>query len=254
INGASSAVGATTLGNDWLHAEGHIGSKFQEYLVIANFTNTATNVTVKLEYDTTTGVPFVQTSTFAVGPYSQYYFDAKKAAANCGCGSTDFASDVSADSNSIVVERMVYFQGAKTSKGTIQGTTDAVGEPGPASHSVYTFAEGFTGTSGFSTGNFTDYILIQNPTSNAETVVITLFADNTVIQKVITMPPTSRATLVLNDTIVPIAKAYPTTGNDAYGVSTEIQAFHGTDKGTIVVERAEYFNNSGTDILGYTGN
>src|SRR5579883_441893 len=241
VNGASSAVGATSLGNDWLHAEGHLGSKFQEYLVIANFTNTATTATVKLEYSN----GFVQTSSFTVNPYSQYYFDAKQAAQNCGCGSTDFASDVSASSASIVVERMVYFQGASTNHGTINGTTDAVGEAGPASHSIYTFAEGFTGTSGFSTTNFTDYLLMQNPNNKAETVAVTFFADNTVIQQVITMPAYSRATIVPNTIIVPIVNAYP-TGTD-YGVSMEIQAFNGT----IVVERAEYFNNGGTDILGY---
>src|SRR5204863_7576140 len=45
-SGAASAIGATTLGpntgSDWLFAEGYTGTgaNFQEYLVLANFTNT----------------------------------------------------------------------------------------------------------------------------------------------------------------------------------------------------------------------
>ncbi len=36
--GAASIVGTTSPGRDWLFAEGYVGPKFQEYLILANFT------------------------------------------------------------------------------------------------------------------------------------------------------------------------------------------------------------------------
>src|SRR5215471_13330509 len=53
-SGAAAAVGATSIGSnsgsDWLFAEGYTGHNFQEYLVLANFTQTNAAVNVKLEY------------------------------------------------------------------------------------------------------------------------------------------------------------------------------------------------------------
>src|SRR6185312_6181472 len=51
IFGAASVVGASSPSNDWLFAEGHVASGWQENLVIANLdpSNTA-SLTIKLEY------------------------------------------------------------------------------------------------------------------------------------------------------------------------------------------------------------
>ena len=130
----------------------------------------------------------------------------------------------------------------------ISGGTDVVGEAGPTSHAVYAFAEGYT-YSGFS-----EFLTLQNPNSTTETVAITLFADNTIVQVSKQLQPHSRTTVGINGLIVPMATAYPTSpvtqGNE---VSMDIQAL----SGTVVAERPLYFNwqgdPSGTDVIGYTG-
>lgn len=251
--GSASAVGATTLGpntgSDWLFAEGYTGNgtNFQEYLVLANFTTTNANVNVKLEYTNGT----VQTVPVVVSAQSQYYFDVNNAFAHpivgCGCTPTPTVSaEVYSSTASIVAERLMYFH---YSSALISGGTDVVGEAGPASHMVYSFAEGFT------YGSFAEYLTLQNPNNSVETVAITLFADNTIVQEMRQLPPHSRTTVSINALIVPMATAYPT--NPAvygYEVSMDVQVVNG---GPVVAERPLYFvfhgEPGGTDVLGYTG-
>lgn len=248
--GAASAVGATTLGgsngSDWLFAEGFTGTRFQEYLVLANFTSNSTVANVKLEYANGT----TQTVPVTVNGLSQNYFDVNNASAHpvagCGCTPTaEVSAEVTSSSASIVAERLMYFHfgGAQ-----ISGGTDAVGEAGPAQHGIYAFAEGYT------YGSFSEFLTLQNPTNSNVTVAITLFADNTVIQQMKQLPPHSRTTVSVNSLIGPMASAYPTNPvTRAYEVSMDIQALNGT----IVAERPMYFNwhgdPGGTDVIGYTG-
>lgn len=257
-SGAASAVGATSLGSgngsDWLFAEGYTGNghNFQEYLVLANFTTTNATVNVKLEYTNGT----VQTVPVTVAGQSQYYFDVNYAyshpVSGCGCTPTGSVSaEVYSSTPSIVAERLMYFHyGASL----ISGGTDVVGEAGPASHSVYTFAEGYT------YGSFSEFLTLQNPNNTAESVAITLFANNTIVQEMLQLQPHSRSTVSVNGLIVPMALAYPTAPiYKAYEVSMDIQAFStgGGAPATVVAERPLYFNFSGdpggTDVLGYTG-
>src|SRR5438105_15358348 len=51
------------------------------------------------------------------------------------------------------------------------GGTDVVGEVGPAS-SAYTFAEGYTET------DYDEWLTLQNPTTNQETINVTLFNED----------------------------------------------------------------------------
>lgn len=250
--GAASAIGATTLGpnsgSDWLFAEGYTGTgnNFQEYLVLANFTNSDTIANVKLEYTNGT----VQTVPVTVPALSQYYFDVNYANSHpiggCSCTPTSsLSAEVNASTPSIVAERLMYFHYGPQ---RISGGTDVVGEAGPSSHAVYTFAEGFT------QGSFNEYLTLQNPNNSPETVAITLFADNTVVQEQLQLLPHSRTTVNINYLVVPMATAYPTNPNYlGYEVSMDIQAFNGT----VVAERPLYFNYfgdpGGTDVLGYTG-
>lgn len=256
--GAASTVGATTLGpptgSDWLFAEGYTGNgrNFQEYLVLANFTTTNAVVDVKLEYTNGT----VQTVPISVNALSQYYFDVNYAYKNplsgCGCTPTPSVSaEVYASTPSIVAERLMYFHYGPA---LLSGGTDVVGEAGPSSHSVYTFAEGFT------YGSFSEYLTLQNPNNTGETVAITLFADNTIVQEMLQLIPHSRTTVYINSLVVPLATAYPTTPVFVgYEVSMDIQAFSsgGGSPATVVAERPLYFNffgePGGTDVLGYTG-
>jgi hypothetical protein len=257
-SGAASAVGATSLGpnsgSDWLFAEGYTGNgqSFQEYLVLANFTTTNATVNVKLEYTNGT----VQTVPVTVPQQSQYYFDVNNAynhpISGCGCTPTSSVSaEVYSSTPSIVAERLMYFHYGSSK---ISGGTDVVGEAGPSSHAVYTFAEGYT------FGSFSEFLTLQNPNSTVESVAITLFADNTILQEMLQLQPHSRSTVSINNLIVPLALAYPSSPiYQAYEVSMDIQAFSksGGAPATVVAERPLYFNfegdPGGTDVLGYIG-
>lgn len=243
ITGAASAVGATDLGSDWLFAEGHTSSTFQERLVLANFTSAATTATIKLEYKNGT----VQTVQCSVNASSQFYFNVNTPSTNPGCSVVssgtpvaDVSAEVTAPTASLVAERVMYFK-----FGSIPGTTDVVGKAGSSSQTVYSFAEGYTG------GQFSEFLTLQNPNTHAEVVTLTFFADHMIIEKEITLPPTSRTTISVNALINPIASAYPAAGSR--NVSMVIQALGG---GTVVAERPMYFNfggdPGGTDVIGYT--
>jgi kumamolisin len=241
VTGAASAVGATALGNDWLFAEGYTGGNFQEYLVLANFTNTDTTANVKLEYSNGQQ----QNVPVQVKAFSQTYFDVNNANANpvsgCNCTTTtENSAEVTSSSASIVAERLMYFH-----FNGFPGGTDTVGERGPSTHANYAFAEGYTAT------NFTEFLTLQNPNTQVVTVVVTMFANGngTIVQKMLQLKPQSRTTMSINNFVVPIAQAYG--GN--YEVSINVQALNGT----VVAERPLYFNYAGTtgatDVLGYTG-
>lgn len=247
--GAASEIGAIAPGNDWLFAEGYTGTNFQEYLVLANFGTSATTATIQLKYDN----GHTQTLSTAVPALGQTYFDVNQANAHpsgtCDISPCQTTAAVSAEITSvapIVADRLMYFHFGTN---RYSGGTDAVGEPGPAAHNVYAFAEGYTG------GTFSEYLTLQNPTNNAETVAITLFADTYVMQEQVSVKAHSRRTVGINGIITPIAQSYYNLGSNSFSVSMTIQTIGG---GTIVAERPMYFNfgnadQGGTDVIGYVG-
>src|SRR5579875_377905 len=235
VSGAASTIGATTPGTDWLFAEGNTAADFQEDLVLANFGSASANVTVNLEY--TGGSE--QSVTVTVAPESQFYFNVN----NYKGPSNSVSAEVMSD-QPIVAERVMYFH--YSLNGSVHpGYNDVVGQAGPASQSVYDFAEGAAGT------NFGLWLTLQNPNSSAVTVAITIFADNTIIQKEMTLVAHSRSSVLVNNIVNPIVAAYPNSAG--YSVSMEVQS----SGGPIVVERPEYFtfdsDTGGTDVIGYTG-
>ena len=158
---------------------------------------------------------------------------------------TEVSAEVTTATAAIVAERLMYFHFGSAH---LSGATDVVGQAGPASHTVYSFAEGY------SYNGFTEYLTLQNPTNSAETVAITLFADGTIVQIMKQLSAHSRTTVDVNGLVVPMANAYPTNPIDkGYEVSMNVQAL----SGTVVAERPLYFNwhgdVGGTDVLGYTG-
>ncbi len=235
VSGAASTIGATTPGTDWLFAEGNTAADFQEDLVLANFGSASANVTVNLEY--TGGTE--QSVAVTVAPESQFYFNVN----NYKGPSNSVSAEVTSD-QPIVAERVMYFH--YSLNGSVHpGYNDVVGQAGPASQSVYDFAEGAAGT------NFGLWLTLQNPNSSAVTVAITIFADNTIIQKEMTLVAHSRSSVLVNNIVNPIVAAYPNSAG--YSVSMEVQS----SGGPIVVERPEYFtfdgDTGGTDVIGYTG-
>ena len=248
ITGASSEVGATNPGKDWLFAEGYTGNNFQEYLTLANFGTTATSAIVTLEYDN----GHRQAITVPVPALNHVYFDVNQANAHptgtCDvtpCQTSTASSVEVTSADNIVVDRLMYFH---YSSAKISGVTETVGEPGPASNSVYAFAEGYTA------GSFQEYITLQNPTANDETVAITMFVDTYVLQEQVIVKARSRQTVSVNKYVVPIAQAYNNMQANSYAVSLTVQALGTNAK--IVAERPMYFNfhgePGGTDVLGYT--
>jgi len=248
--GAASVVGATAPGNDWLFAEGYTATDFQEYLILANFGTASTTATMKLEY-TNGHTQSVQVSVPAQG---QTTFDVNQANAHptgtCDVSPCQTTLSVSAEITSagpIVADRLMYFHFGPSH---ISGGTETVGEAGPASHSVYALAEGYT------TNTFQEYLTLQNPTNADETVAVTLFADTYVMQQQVIVKAHSRQTTGINSLVVPIAQAYNNMGGNSYSVSLSVQALGATAK--IVAERPMYFDfagtdQGGTDVLGFTG-
>ena len=232
--GAASAVGATGPGGDWLFAEGYTGTNFQEYLVIANVTSNTAKVQVKLEYTNGT----TQTVPITVSALSQVNFDVNNAFAHPQPGSSPTGSvsaEVTSTPPSIVVERVMYFHfGPKL----VSGVTDVVGEAGPASHTLYNFAEGYASTT------FDEFLTLQNPTGNAETVTISLYTTQPAKQVTRVLQPYSRSTESINGLL---------SNPGSLSVSVSVQS----TSGPIVAERPMYFtygsSKGGTDVHGFTG-
>ena len=236
--GAASEVGATAPGDDWLFAEGYTGTDFQEYLELANFGASPATATVKLEYTNGT----FQTVLVTVPANGHTEFDVNNANLHPNCGSScTVTTSVSAEvttsaSTPIVADRLMYFHYS----GKLSGGTDIVGQPAPAK-SIFAFAEGYTA------GTFSEYLTLQNPTNNDETVSVTLFtAHQLVFEQQTTVKAHSRSTLNINALLNPM-------GGD--GVSLTVEAIG--SGALIVAERPMYFNyggdTGGTDIIGYTG-
>lgn len=249
VTGAASVIGATIPGNDWLFAEGYTGFGFQEYLVLANYSATTTTATITMEYSNGS----TQARQVSVPAMGQQLFDVNYAntypTGTCNptpCSPTSNVSVEVTSSAPIVVERQMYFHYGPSQ---YSGGTEAIGEPGPASHSVYAFAEGYTANT------FAEYLTLQNPTNANETVAVTLLADTYVFQQQILVPAHSRQTISVNDLVTPIAGAYNNMGANSYAVSLTVQALGANAK--IVAERPMYFDYygdpGGTDIIGYTG-
>ncbi len=249
VTGAASVVGATAPGNDWLFAEGYTGAGFQEYLVLANYTTTSTTATITLEYSTGSKQS-IQVTVPALG---QQLFDVNRAntypTGVCNptpCSPTPNVSAEITSSGPIVAERQMFFHYGPSN---YSGSTEAIGEAGPASHSVYAFAEGYTANT------FAEYLTLQNPTNTDETVAVTLLADTYVWQQQVIVPAHSRQTITINDLVTPIAQAYNNMGANSFAVSLTVQALGANAK--IVAERPMYFDYygdpGGTDVIGYTG-
>lgn len=235
--GAASVVGATQPETNWLFAEGYTGTDYQEYLDLTNFGTTTATATVNLEY--TNGD--VQTVAVSVPALSSKQFDVNAANASpgtCNPSPCRVTTSVSAQVTSnlpIVVDRLMYFH----YHGSLSGISEVVGTP--AASNIYSFAEGYT------SGQFTEYVTLQNPTASYEAVAVTLFTQHGLVLEVtVSMSAHSRSTLNINNILNPI-------GSDS--VSMVVQAL-GTNA-QVVAERPEYFNyggsTGGTDVIGYTG-
>jgi hypothetical protein len=208
--GAASLVGASNPGNDWLFAEGYTGANFQEYLALANFTYNDDTAHIKLVYQNGS----TQTVNVTVKALSQVFFDINNAYAHPqpGCTPTrEVSAEITSDTPSLVVERQMYFHNGAQH---ISGGTDVIGEVGPASHALYTFAEGFVRS------DFQEFLTVQNPTNSAEVASISLSANKTTRQATMSLLPHSRNTLDINRFLA----LPPGLPSSSYEVAMTVQA------------------------------
>jgi endoglucanase len=246
VSGAADVVGVQSLASDWLFAEGYTGGQFQENFVIANLdpNKAQATVTVNLEYTDGTRRSY----TFTVIPQSQLTWNVNTKGLNPT--SQSVSAEVTSTGARIIVEREMFFKYSHVANGrklTAMGGTDVIGQLGPASASAYSFAEGYTNV------GYDEWLTMQNPSGNTETIRITLVnARGTAYTLSVNVPAHSRATVDIVATVMQHlyhkGDSYP-----GYEVSMAVQS----NSGPFVAERPMYWNASGTqgggDVIGYSG-
>ena len=251
VSGASSVVGVPQLKNDWLFAEGYTGSGFQEYLVLANFGSSSVSTNVILEFSN----GHTETVPYTISAMSQTFVDvnADIASDKGTCDTTlckptlDVSAEVSSTGN-FIAEREMFFH-YSVGKLSAMGGSDVIGQAGPASATAYSFAEGYTNT------GYNEWLTLQNPTINSETISVTLVnGDGRKTSQSYTVGAHSRFTvditgLVAQRLIVP---------HDTY-LGYEVSMVMQSNGGAFVAERPMYWNTGshgtqgGSDVIGYTG-
>jgi hypothetical protein len=256
VSGATSVVGVQSPGSDWLFAEGYTSGSFQEYFVLANFsTTTPVSASVILEFSNGRTETIAET----IAPLDQTFIDVNQIIANslghCDttpCQPTPTVSAEITGSGNFIAQREMYFHYVHVANGRILSTTggtDVIGKVGPATATVYTFAEGYTNT------NFDEWLTLQNPTMTMETINVTLVnADGRSFTQGFTVVARSRFTvditaMVLQHLIVP---------NDTFK-GFEVSMIVQSSTGAFVAERPMYWNTGssgtqgGSDVIGFTG-
>jgi len=245
VSGAADIRGVQAPSNDWLFAEGYTASGFQENFAIANFDPTTASVTIKLEYGNGTVHAFPVT----VAPLSQLIWNV-----NVGGGATPPTPSVSAEITStgarIAVEREMFFRYNISVSGhstPTVGGTDVLGAVGPLSSAgAYSFAEGYVNN------GYVEFLTIQNPTANAETITVTLADEAGIFFTFqVVVGASSRYTIDIGNIV--LAYMYHSgDGVNGYEVSMALQS-----SSAFVAERPMYWNTAGTqggtDAVGFSG-
>lgn len=254
ISSANSVVGQQQLHSNILFAEGYTGSGFQEYLALANVSATATNATVKLEYQN----GHTQTVITSIAAYSQTFLDVNQLAQHptgtCDTNPCSITPEVSADiqaNTSIVAERQMYFHyHLSGSTQTATGGTDVIGGDGSTSNTIYNFAEGYSNT------GYNEWLTLQNPTGNAETLYITIVNGlGRTYTASVNVGAVSRGTVNITSLVIQHLVQRGDPGK-AYEASLTVMSNGGTP---FLAERPMYWNTTGSsfatqggsDVIGY---
>jgi hypothetical protein len=216
ITDGTVELGTTKPGRTWFLAEGATHPGFDEWICIQN--PNATKATVRITYMFPGGT--TQEKWVSVGPNTRF-----TESVNADVGPN---KDVSARVDSdipVCVERPMYFK----YRGSIDGGSIASGVPQLSK--VWYLAEGATQP------GFEEWISLMNPGSAGTEVTITYMFPGgaTQVQK-LTMPPTSRETVMVNNVVGP--------NKD---VSAKIEA-----NNPIIAERPMYFNYHGAWTGGHS--
>ena len=254
VSGSFDVMGAANVAPDWLFAEGYTGSTTQENLTIANLdpAKTAASVTVTLK--SKTGV--TKAFTLSVGAQSQTVWNVN--ANNTFAGSSpEVSAEVTSTGAGIVVQREMYFTYHHTlTNGRVTasvGGTDVLGQVGPATHTAYSFAEGYANT------GYNDWLTIQNPTGNAESDLDHIGQRHGSVHDVqtVSVPANARFTEDIASLVQTTFNAGTNSNANAFSMTVQT-----TNGGVFVAERPIYFNTNGVspfgtqggdDIIGYVG-
>ncbi len=257
VSGSASVVGATVPSANWRFAEGYVGGQFQENLVLANFGTSMASGTLILEYDN--GSTLTMPVTVNTQDETSIDVNALTKSQGGSCAplpcvlSQSVSAQITMTSGQIVAEREMFFHYYRVDRLTslivrAQGGTDVTGQSGTATASAYSFAEGYTNA------GYDEWLTIQNPTGNNETVWIRLVnGKSNTYQFSIVVGMRSRYTVNINDVVVNNL-VHPNDGVGDYEVSMTVQT---TDGSVFVAERPMYWNASatqgGSDVIGYIG-
>jgi hypothetical protein len=248
VSGGADVIAVQSLATDWLFAEGYTGGQFQENFVIANLdpsVTTAATVTIKLEPQNGAAP---STYSVNVAHDSQVIWNV-----NASVPGQSLSAEITSSGPKIVVEREMYFHYNHVANGrslATVGGSDALGQVGPAAKSNYSFAEGYVNV------GYDEWLTLQNPTANAETIWITLYnAVGTTYTTSVSVPGQSRATEDITGMVIR-SLYHNGDGFKGYEVSMTVQTT-ATQGGPFVAERPMYITTggiqAGTDIIGYTG-
>ena len=205
--------------------------------------NATANVAITLEFSDGT----TRNDSLNISPSSQTTWNV-----NANAPGQSVSAEIKSAGAKIVAEREMFFQYSHTNASDgrslrAMGGTDVLGQVGPASASNYSFAEGYTNS------GYDEWLTIQNPTANQETITIILVnGKGTVYTTSIPVGAHTRATEDI--TALVIAHVYHNNdGFAGYEVSMVVQS----SSGAFVAERPMYWNASGTqggsDVIGYSG-
>lgn len=252
VSGAYDIVGVPTLGNDWLFAEGYTSATTQEYLTIANSDPAKTTATVSITLKSKTGATHKYTLSLAAQSQTIWSVNANNTFAS---SSPEVSAEVIASGANIVVQREMYFTYKHTLPTgrvtTAIGGTDVIGQVGPATHTAYSFAEGYSNT------GYNQWLTIQNPTNAPETLTMTIVnglgQSNT---QTFTVGANSRYTQDISAVVQSVFNAG--TSSAANSISMTLAASNGA---YFVAERPMYWNTNGLsfvtqgggDVIGYVG-
>jgi hypothetical protein len=202
----------------------------------------AASVTINLEYSDGTRRSY----NIMINPQSQLIWNVNTNALYPT--SQSVSAEITSTGAGIVVEREMFFKYNHVGNGrtlNATGGTDIVGQSGPATISTYSFAEGYTNV------GYDEWLTIQNPSANAESITITLAnAKSTVYTFAVTVISHSRSTVDIVGMVMQHLY-HRGDGYQGYEVSLAVQSRNGP----CVVERPMYWNASGTqggsDVIGY---
>ena len=245
VSGATDVTGTQNVSHDWLFAEGFTGKGFQQNFVIANLDPSLTqaNVTINLEYTDGTRRSY----NVSVNPQSQLVWNVNTNALSPT--SQAVSAEITSSGANIIVERQMFFKYNHVGNGrtlAVTGGTDVVGQVGPAVTTSYSFAEGYTNA------GYDEWLTIQNPTANSETITITLAnAKGNAYTFSVSVLSHSRFTVDIVGNVIQHLY-HKSDGYEGYEVSMAVQS----GSGPFIAERPMYWNAAGTqggsDVIGYS--